>query len=90
MQESARVADAVREKRKHYPFLVEVVIRLIKEKPLGTFGFLIVITPMTDPVKCQNFAKYPGWRFKSSANSRQKGRDFPAPPPLHLFQIQEY
>jgi len=44
MQESARVADAIGKQKKHLPFLVEVVVRLIKEKPLGTFGFLIVIT----------------------------------------------
>jgi peptide/nickel transport system permease protein len=43
MQESTRVAAAVQKERKHYPFLVEVFIRLIKEKPLGTFAGLIVI-----------------------------------------------
>ena len=58
MQESARVADAVREKRKHYPFLVEVVIRLIKEKPLGTFGFLIVITLLLTGIFADWLAPY--------------------------------
>jgi peptide/nickel transport system permease protein len=58
MQESARVADAVGEKRKHYPFLVEVVIRLIKEKPLGTFGFLIVITLLLTGIFADWLAPY--------------------------------
>ena len=43
MEESVRVAAAVQEGRKHRPFLIEVFIRLIKEKPLGTIGGLIVI-----------------------------------------------
>jgi peptide/nickel transport system permease protein len=43
MQESIRVAAAIQKERKHYPFLVEVLIRLIKEKPLGTIAGLIVI-----------------------------------------------
>jgi peptide/nickel transport system permease protein len=36
------VADARKEK-KPLPFLVDVVVRLIKEKPLGTFGGVIVL-----------------------------------------------
>jgi peptide/nickel transport system permease protein len=43
MQESERVALGVAREKKHLPFLVEVIVRLIKEKPLGTAGFLIVI-----------------------------------------------
>jgi peptide/nickel transport system permease protein len=43
MEESVRVEAAIQEGRKHRPFLIEVFIRLIKEKPLGTMGGLIVI-----------------------------------------------
>lgn len=43
MLESERVAAAVLKARKHPPFLIEVFVRLIKEKPLGTIGGMIVI-----------------------------------------------
>jgi peptide/nickel transport system permease protein len=43
MAESVTVAAAGRKEKKHLPFLVEVTVRLIKEKPLGTFGAIIVI-----------------------------------------------
>jgi len=43
MQESERVALSVEKEKKHLPFLVDTIVRLIKEKPLGTAGFLIVI-----------------------------------------------
>jgi peptide/nickel transport system permease protein len=58
MQESARVADAVEKKKKHLPFLIEVVVRLIKEKPLGTFGFLIVITLLLTGILADWLAPY--------------------------------
>ncbi len=44
MEESVTTATTgVLGKRKHLPFLIEVAVRLIKEKPLGTIGGLIVI-----------------------------------------------
>jgi peptide/nickel transport system permease protein len=58
MQESGRVADAVMKKRKHYPFLVEVIIRLIKEKPLGSIGFFIVITLLVAGIFADWLAPY--------------------------------
>jgi peptide/nickel transport system permease protein len=58
MQESARVADAIGKQKKHFPFLIEVVIRLIKEKPLGTFGFLIVITLLLTGIFADWLAPY--------------------------------
>src|SRR4030042_3574486 len=58
MQESARVADAVGKQKKHLPFLVEVVVRLIKEKPLGPFGFVIVITLLLTGIFADWLAPY--------------------------------
>jgi len=43
MAESATVADAVQKEKKHLPFLVEVFVRLVREKPLGTIGGVIVL-----------------------------------------------
>ncbi len=43
MGESVTVAAAVQKEKKHLPFLVEVFVRLLKEKPLGTIGGVIVI-----------------------------------------------
>jgi peptide/nickel transport system permease protein len=43
MAESVTFAAAGRKEKKHLPFLVEVTVRLIKEKPLGTFGAVIVV-----------------------------------------------
>jgi len=43
MAESATTAAAVKKEQKHLPFLLEVVVRLVKEKPLGTVGGVIVL-----------------------------------------------
>lgn len=43
MAESATVAAAVQKEKKHLPFLVEVFVRLVREKPLGTIGGVIVL-----------------------------------------------
>jgi peptide/nickel transport system permease protein len=43
MRESVTVTATGQKKKKQLPFLVEVTVRLIKEKPLGTFGAIIVI-----------------------------------------------
>jgi len=43
MQESVTVAAADQKEKKHLPFILEVIVRLVKEKPLGTTGFVIVI-----------------------------------------------
>jgi len=43
MAESATVASAVQKEKKHLPFLVEVFVRLVREKPLGTIGGVIVL-----------------------------------------------
>jgi peptide/nickel transport system permease protein len=43
MAESVASVEEVRGEKKHLPFLVEVVVRLIKEKPLGTIGGAIVL-----------------------------------------------
>ena len=42
MASATTVAAAPKEK-KHLPFLLEVVVRLVKEKPLGTVGGVIVL-----------------------------------------------
>jgi peptide/nickel transport system permease protein len=43
MAESVTFAAAVRKEKKHLPFILEVFVRLVKEKPLGTIGGFIVI-----------------------------------------------
>jgi peptide/nickel transport system permease protein len=43
MAESAATVGAVPAEKKRPPFLIEVFTRLIKEKPLGTFGGVIVL-----------------------------------------------
>jgi len=43
MAESATVAPAVQKEKRHLPFLVEVFVRLVREKPLGTIGGVIVL-----------------------------------------------
>src|SRR5512143_1001457 len=43
MAESQTAAAAAAEEEKHPPFLIEVVIRLVREKPLATFGGVIVL-----------------------------------------------
>lgn len=43
MGESGTVAAVGQKEKKHLPFLLEVIVRVIKEKPLGTAGFVIVI-----------------------------------------------
>ncbi len=40
---SQAAASVVAKEKKKMPFLVEVVVRLVKEKPLGTFGGAIVL-----------------------------------------------
>ncbi|HEY94888.1 MAG TPA: ABC transporter permease [Dehalococcoidia bacterium] len=58
MQESARVADAIGKQRRHLPFLVDVVVRLIKEKPLGSIGLFIVITLLAAGIFADWLAPY--------------------------------
>jgi len=43
MAESQTAAAAATKEGKHQPFLIEVVIRLVREKPLATFGGVIVL-----------------------------------------------
>jgi len=43
MTESATVAGPVRKEKKRLPFLLEVIARLVREKPLGTVGGVIVL-----------------------------------------------
>ena len=43
MPESATVAAAVRKEKKGLPFLLEILVRLVREKPLGTVGGAIVL-----------------------------------------------
>lgn len=43
MAESVSAIERVARERKHPPFLVEVFTRLVKEKPLGTIGGVIVL-----------------------------------------------
>jgi peptide/nickel transport system permease protein len=43
MQESVTVAAADQKEKKHLPFLLEVIVRMVKDKPLGTIGLVIVI-----------------------------------------------
>ncbi len=43
MAESAATVGVVKPEKKRLPFLIEVLVRLVKEKPLGTFGGAIVI-----------------------------------------------
>ena len=43
MAQNVTTVAAAPKEAKHLPFFVEVVVRLIKEKPLGTFGAAIVL-----------------------------------------------
>lgn len=43
MEESVTVEAAIQKAKKRLPFLIEMFVRLIKEKPLGTIGGMIVI-----------------------------------------------
>ncbi len=43
MQRSPQANDAVGKQKKHRPFLIDLFIRLVKEKPLGTVGLFFVI-----------------------------------------------
>ena len=43
MAESTATAGAITAEKKRRPFLLEVVVRLVKEKPLGTIGGVIVL-----------------------------------------------
>jgi len=43
MADTATTAAAVRKEAKHLPFLIEVFVRLVREKPLGTIGGAIVL-----------------------------------------------
>ncbi len=43
MAESATVAATVQEEKRRLPFLLEILVRLVREKPLGTFGGVIVL-----------------------------------------------
>jgi peptide/nickel transport system permease protein len=43
MAQSATTVEEIRQEKKHLPFLVEVLVRLVKEKPLGTIGGAIVL-----------------------------------------------
>jgi len=43
MAESATTIAAVRKEKKRLPFILEVLVRLVKEKPLGTLGGAIVV-----------------------------------------------
>jgi peptide/nickel transport system permease protein len=43
MAETAATAGVIVKEKKKMPFLVEVVVRLVKEKPLGTMGGVIVL-----------------------------------------------
>jgi len=43
MAESATTIAAIPREKKRLPFIVEVVVRLVKEKPLGTLGGAIVV-----------------------------------------------
>lgn len=43
MAQSATTAGAITLEKKRRPFLVETLVRLVKEKPLGTFGGVIVL-----------------------------------------------
>ena len=43
MEKTATFTTDARNKKGHLPFLVEIVVRLVKEKPLGTIGGFIVL-----------------------------------------------
>jgi peptide/nickel transport system permease protein len=43
MQESVTVEVADQKEKKHLPFILELFVRMVKEKPLGTVGLVIVI-----------------------------------------------
>ena len=43
MAESATVAATVQKEKKRLPFLLEILVRLVREKPLGTVGGVIVL-----------------------------------------------
>lgn len=43
MAQTATTAEIAVKEKKQLPFLIEVIVRLVKEKPLGTFGGAIVV-----------------------------------------------
>src|SRR5512136_1057012 len=43
MAESSTTIAAIPKEKKRPPFIVEVIVRLVKEKPLGTFGGVVVL-----------------------------------------------
>jgi peptide/nickel transport system permease protein len=43
MAQSAASVEVATAEKKRLPFLIEVIVRLVKEKPLGTFGGVIVL-----------------------------------------------
>ncbi len=58
MAESATVAAAVQKEKKRLPFLLEVAARLVKEKPLGTVGGVIVLIFFIVGITAQWLAPY--------------------------------
>lgn len=58
MDEGVTAVDAVIKREKHPPFLVEVFTRLVKEKPLGTLGGVIVLVLFVTGIFADLLAPY--------------------------------
>ncbi len=68
MAGSTTTVATVREEKKRLPFLLEVFVRLVKEKPLGTFGGLIVLVLFLVGILAPLIAPY-GYNYQD-ANAR--------------------
>ncbi len=66
MAGTAATVSAVPKERKRLPFLVEVIVRLIKEKPLGTVGGAIVLVLFLVGIFAPLIAPY-GYNYQDAA-----------------------
>ncbi len=76
MAESSTTITAIRKEKGRPPFIIEVIVRLVKEKPLGTFGGAVVLLLLIVGLWAPLIAPY-GYNFQ----------DLPrlAPPSVHYW-----
>ena len=74
MAENSTTMAAIRKEKKRPPFILEVIVRLVKEKPLGTFGGAVVLLLLIVGLAAPLIAPY-GYNYQ----------DLPrlAPPSVH-------
>ncbi len=76
MAQSSTTITAIRKEKGRPPFIIEVIVRLVKEKPLGTFGGAVVLLLLIVGLWAPLIAPY-GYNFQ----------DLPrlAPPSVHYW-----